>query len=152
MIYLRCVRGLGITAGFVLLAGCGASQPMASAQTTDEQPVARSSGQSLQEYYLTKFTTLVGSNLPESTFCLRFRSSGHWSNIGSEDFKGTYLKAGKHLFAFGTWPASPDVFLSLQGSVNPKRGSGTFMISGFTGYASGGGTYVMTGKQNKTCS
>jgi hypothetical protein len=42
--------------------------------------------------------------------------------------------------------------MSLQGSVNAKQGSGTFIVSGVNGYISGGGTFTMTGKQNKTCS
>jgi hypothetical protein len=42
--------------------------------------------------------------------------------------------------------------MSLQGSVNAKQGSGTFIISGINGYLSGGGSFAMKGKQNKSCS
>jgi hypothetical protein len=44
------------------------------------------------------------------------------------------------------------VYLSLQGPVNAKQGSGHFIVSWMNGYVSGGGTFTMTGKQNKTCS
>jgi hypothetical protein len=60
--------------------------------------------------------------------------------------------SGKDLFASGVWLPSPPVYLSLVGSINAKQGSGQFIISGMGGYASGGGTFTMTRKQNKTCS
>jgi hypothetical protein len=107
---------------------------------------------SLQGYYLTKFTTVVGNALPESSFCFGFKSSGSWSNTGSEGFSGTYLISHKELFASALWLPSPAVYMSLQGSVNAKQGSGTFIISGGNGDISGGGTFTMTGKQNKSCS
>ncbi len=119
--------------------------------STGVPPVARSAERSLQGYYLAEFTTEVGSGLPESSFCFRFKSSGSWSNTGSESFSGTYLTAGKELFASAVWFYSPVVYLSLQGSVNAKQGSGHFIISGVNGYTSGGGTFSMTRKQ-KSCS
>ncbi len=106
---------------------------------------------SLQGYYLAKLTTKVGNGLPESSFCFRFESSGSWSNTGSEGFSGTYLISGKDLFASAVWLPSPAVYMSLQGTVNAKQGSGTFIISGVNGEVSGGGTFSMTVKQNKSC-
>jgi hypothetical protein len=41
--------------------------------------------------------------------------------------------------------------MSLQGCLNAKHGSGKFIISGVNGYVSGGGTFTMAGKQNKSC-
>jgi hypothetical protein len=106
---------------------------------------------SLQGYYLARFTTVVGNALPESSFCFGFMSSGSWSNTGSEAFSGTYLMSRKELFASGLWLPSPAVYMSLQGSVNAKQGSGTFIISGGNGDISGGGTLTMKGKRDKSC-
>jgi hypothetical protein len=137
-----------------LLAGCGGSQPVtdaASASTTGVQSATRSAQESLKGYYLAKFTTVVGSG-PPSSFCLKFTSSGSWVGIGGGGLSGTYLTSGKELFASAIWLASPVVFLSLQGSVNAKRGSGIFVLSDENGNVNGGGTYTMTGEQNKSCS
>lgn len=143
---------VSVCAAAAILAGCGGSQPMTSAPGTGVQSATRSAERSLKGYYLAKFTTEVGNSLPESSFCFRFKSSGSWSNTGSEDFNGTYLISGKELFASAVWLPSPAVYLSLQGSVNAKQGSGIFIISGVNGYVSGGGTFTMTGKQDKSCS
>jgi predicted small lipoprotein YifL len=129
------------------LAACGGSQPMTSAPSAEVQPAARSQQQSLKGYYLANFTTVVGGGLPGSSLCIRFKSSGSWSSSGSENFNGTYLTSGKGLYASGGWLPSPAVFMSLQGSVNAKQGSGHFIISGVNGYASGGGTFTMTRAQ-----
>ncbi len=107
--------------------------------------------ESLQGNYLAKFTTVVGNALPESSFCFDFKSSGNWSNTGSEGFSGTYLMSGKELFASALWLPSPAVYMNLQGSVSANQGSGTFIISSGNGDISGGGTFTMTGKQNKSC-
>jgi hypothetical protein len=37
------------------------------------------------------------------------------------------------------------VYMSLQGSINAKQGSGIFVIGGVGGDVSGGGTFTMTG-------
>jgi hypothetical protein len=57
----------------------------------------------------------------------------------------------KELFASALWLPSPAVYMSLQGSVSAKEGSGTFIISSGNGDTSGGGTFIMTSKQNKSC-
>jgi len=146
-------HAFGICVAVAVLAGCGGSQqPMAGAPSAGGQPARRFQQQSLNGYYLTKFTTMAGSSLPESSLCIRFKSSGSWSSSGSETFNGTYLTAGKELFASGVWFYSPVVYLSLQGSVNAKQGSGHFIVSWVNAYVSGGGTFTMTGKQNKNCS
>lgn len=142
---------LGSCAAAAMLTACSGSPPMTGATSTGVQPATRSAEQSLQGYYLAKFTTVVGSGLPESSFCFRFKSSGSWSNTGSESFSGTYLTAGKELFASAVWFYSPVVYLSLQGSVNAKQGSGHFIISWMNGYTSGGGTFTMT-RAKKGCS
>lgn len=143
---------LTISAAAALLAGCGGSQPVTDAPSTAVQSATHSPERSLQGYYLAKLTTEVGNGLPGSTLCIRFKPSGSWSSSGSENFNGTYLTSGKDLFASGVWLPSPPVYLGLVGSVNAKQGSGKFIISGMGGYASGGGTFTMTHKQNKTCS
>ena len=145
-------RAFGACVAIGMLAACGGSQPMTGAPSTGVQPATRSQHQSLNGYYLTKFTTVVGYSLPGSSLCIRFKSSGSWSSSGSENFNGTYLTSGKELYASAVWLPSPAVYMSLQGSVNAKQGSGTFIVSGVNGYISGGGTFTMTGKQNKTCS
>jgi hypothetical protein len=114
-------------------------------------PSARENAGSLQGYYLAKLTTKVGSGLPESSFCFRFKSSGTWSNTGSEGFSGTYLISGKELFASAVWLPSPAIYMSLQGSVGANQGSGTFIISSANGEVSGGGYFSMMVKQSKSC-
>jgi hypothetical protein len=151
MIDLRFSRfALGVCAAAAIFAGCGGSQTMTSAPSTGVQPATRAaSASTLKGYYLAQFTTVVGNSLPGSSLCLRFKSSGSWS---STSFNGTYLTSGKKLFASGVWLPSPAVFMSFQGSVNAKQGSGTFITSDQNGDIYGGGTFTMTGKQNKTCS
>ena len=106
----------------------------------------------LRGYYLAKFKTVVGNALPESSFCFGFKPSGSWSNTGSEGFSGTYLLSRKELYATALWLPSPAVYLNLQGTVNANQGSGTFIVSGGNGDISGGGTFTMSRKQNKSCS
>jgi hypothetical protein len=135
-----------------MLAGCGGSQPMTGAPTTGGQPATRSAERSsLQGYYLAKLTTEVGNGFPGSSLCFRFKPSGLWSSTGSVSFSGTYLISGKDLFASAIWLPSPAVFLSFQGSVNAKQGSGKFTLSGMNAQVSGGGTFTMTVAQ-KGCS
>lgn len=146
-------RALGVCAAITLLAGCGASQPMMSATNIGVQPATRSAERSsLEGYYLAKLTNVVGNGLPGSSLCFRFKPSGSWSSSGSASFNGTYLVSGKDLFASAIWLPSPAVFLSFQGSVNAKQGSGKFTVSGTNAQVSGGGTFMMTREQNKTCS
>jgi hypothetical protein len=154
MIDFRLGRhGLGVCAVIAILTGCGGlQQPMTGAPSAGGQPARRFQPQLLNGYYLTKFTTVVGSSLPGPSLCIRFKSSGKWSSSGSENFNGTYLTSGKALYAAGIWLPSPAFYLTLQGSVSAKQGSGTFVYVTEIGYAAGGGTFTMTGKQNKTCS
>jgi hypothetical protein len=135
----------------LFLAACGGSQPMTGAPSAPVQPAARSREQSFHGYYLANFTTAVGSGLPGSSLCLRFMSSGLWSSSGSENFNGTYLISGKELFASAVWLPSPAVYMSLQGSVNEKQGSGKFITSGQSGGIFGGGTFTMNRKQKSGC-
>jgi hypothetical protein len=145
----KSLYGFAVSA---LLVGCGGSQPMADSPSTAVQPAKQSPERSIQGYYLAKLTVKVGSGLPGSTLCIRFKPSGSWSSSGSENFNGTYLTSGKDLFASGVWLPSPPVYLGLVGSINAKQGSGKFIISGTSGYASGGGTFTLTSKQkNKAC-
>jgi hypothetical protein len=141
------VTAFAVFATSIVLAGA----PILSKAGRPIKPV-RSAEQSLRGYYLAQFTNVVGSGLPESSFCFRFMPSGAWSNIGSEGFTGTYLVSGKALYASAVWLPSPAVFMSLQGSVNAKQGSGTYIISGMNGSISGGGTFAMTRAQNAGCS
>jgi hypothetical protein len=136
----------------LLLVACGGSQPTEGAPSTAAvQPVTRSLERSLNGYYLAKFTTVVGRS-PESSFCFRFMPSGRWNSTGSVDFGGTYLTAGKELFASAYWPASAAVYMTLHGPINAKQGSGEFIVLNDGGDIYGGGTYTMAGKQNSTCS
>jgi hypothetical protein len=148
MPYLRFGRRvLMITAALVLLVGCGGSQPITGPASAAAQLSTRSADRSLQGYYLARFTTVIGTALPESSFCFRFKSSGAWSNTGSETFAGTYLFTGKELFASALWLPSPAVYLSMQGDADANQGSGTFIVSGGNGSSSAGGTFTMTHKQ-----
>ena len=133
-----------------LLAACGGSQPITGAPSTAVQSATRSPQKALKGYYLATFTTVVGSG--PSSLCLRFMSSGNWSSTGSGGVNGTYLTSGKKLFASANWLPSPAVYLSLLRSVNAKQGSGTFIVTDQNGDANGGGTFVMKGGQNKSCS
>ena len=135
----------------VFLAACGASQPMTPASSTQSQPATRTPAQSLQRYYLAELTTVVGSGLPGSSLCIHFKPSGRWSSSGSENFNGTYLISGNDVFASGVWLPSPAVYMYLAGTIGAKRGSGKFIIPGTSTSISGGGTFTMTAKQNKSC-
>jgi len=152
---------LGICAATILLAACGAL-PLSSSKGQDDtqSPIASAvpagsglaalSARSPHGYYLAKFTTVVGTS-PASSFCFRFMPSGRWNSTGSVYFSGTYLSAGRELFASAVWTPSPAVFMSLQGSVNAGQGSGTFIISEESAITTGGGTFTMTHKQNSNC-
>jgi hypothetical protein len=137
----------------ISLVACGASQPTGAAPgTAAVQPAARSLERSLNGYYLAQFTTVVGRS-PAPSLCFRFMSSGRWYSTSTlVDFSGTYLIAGKELFASAVWPASAALYMTLQGPVNAKHGSGEFIITNDGGDVYGGGTYTMAGKQNSTCS
>ena len=154
---MNCRSIIAALATGIALAACstpgsepsGSASALALARVTT--PLTHGSVGALQGYYLAKFTTLWANALPESFLCFDFTSSGSWSNTGSEAFSGTYLMSRKDLFASALWLPSPAVFLSLQGSVSANQGSGTFIVSGGNGDISGGGTFAMTGKQNKSC-
>ena len=120
---------------------------MTGAPSTGVQPATRSAERSLQGYYLGKFTTEVGNGLPFSSLCLKFTTSGTWSSTDNGGLNGTYLTSGKELFAsaIGYW--SPPVYMSLQGSVNAKQGSGEYIVSQTTGVIFSGGTFTMTRAQ-----
>jgi hypothetical protein len=138
-----------VLTAFVVFAMSIVSPALAGRSVT--VPPVRSPERSLHGYYLATFTTEVGRSLPESTFCLRFKPSGSWSNTGSEGFNGTYLISGKELFASGIWLPSPAVYMSFQASVNAGQGSGKFIITNGNGGIFGGGTFTMRGKQNSGC-
>jgi hypothetical protein len=107
-------------------------------------PLVHSLKQSLRGYYLAEFTAEVGSGLPFSSLCLKFTTSGTWSSTNNGGLNGTYLISGQELFAsaIGYW--SPPVYMSLQGSVNAKQGSGEYIVSQSTGAIFSGGTFTMT--------
>jgi hypothetical protein len=141
---------LGICAATILLAACGGSQSPVASPVLAGSGLAAPSVRSPHGYYLAKFTTVVGSS-PASSFCFRFMPSGRWNSTGSVYFSGTYLSAGRELFASAIWTPSPAVYLSLQGSVNAGQGSGEFIFSGEAANTTGGGTFTMTHKQNSDC-
>ena len=137
----------------LFLAACGGSQPMGSAPSTAAaQTAMRSAKRSLNGYYLAKLTAVVGRS-PASLLCLRFMSSGNWNSTGTVvDFYGTYDIAGKTLYASAAWFASPASYMTLQGPMNAKQGSGGFIVLNESGYISAGGTYTLAENQNSTCS
>ena len=148
MIDLRSVQGFGIIAALALTAGCdGSQQPMSGSPSTAVQSPARSQQQSLNGYYLAKITTVVGNGLPGSSLCFRFKPNGSWSSTGSASFTGTYLTSGKDLFAAAIWLPSPAVFLSFQGIVNAKQGSGKYTSGSQNAQVSGGGTFTLKAAQ-----
>jgi hypothetical protein len=135
----------------LFLGACGGSQPTGGAPSAPVQPAARSLTRSLNGYYLAKFTTVVGTS-PSASLCFRFLPSGRWYSTGTlAEYYGTYLIAGKVLYASAVWPASAALYLTLQGPVNAKKGSGEFIVANDGGDVYGGGTYTMVGKQNSTC-
>ena len=143
-----CRYALAASIAAFVLTGCGGTQPTTGAPSTGLQPATRSAERSsLQGYYLAQLTTVVGSGLPGSSLCFRFKRSGRWFSTGSVSFNGTYLFSGKDLFASAIWLPSPAVFLSFQGSVNANQGSGEFTVSGVNAQVSGGGTFTMTRAQ-----
>jgi hypothetical protein len=147
-----CRQAFGFCAGIGILAGCGGSQqPVSGAPSTGVQPATRFQQQSLNGYYLAKISTVVGNGLPGSSLCFRFKPNGSWSSTGSASFTGTYLTSGKDLFAAAIWLPSPAVFLSFQGIVSAKKGSGKYTSSGQNAAVSGGGTFTLTAAQ-KGCS
>ena len=151
MIGSRFVLAASLAALF--LSACGGSQSTGSAPNTAAvQAATRPLERSLNGYYLAQFTKVVGTN-PAPSLCLRFMSSGRWYSTSTlVNYMGTYLIAGKELFASAVWPASAALYLTLQGPINAKQGSGEFIISNDGGDITAGGTYVMTGDQNSTCS
>jgi hypothetical protein len=144
-------RAFGAWVAIGMLAGCGGSQPIARPLSAEIQPATRSPERSLNGYYLAKITTVVGNGLPGSSLCFRFKPNGSWSSSGSASFTGTYLTSGKDLFAAAIWLPSPAVFLSFQGIVNAKQGSGKYTSGSQNAQVSGGGTFTMTAAQ-KGCS
>jgi hypothetical protein len=157
MIDLRSARYvLGVCAAIAMLAGCGESQATTGAASAAVQPAARARAKSFHGYYLAKFTDVVGATLPFSSVCLRFTSSSsgsgyNWSSIPATTFVGTYLISGNTLFASAIAPWSPDIYASLQGSVNAKEGLGDYIVMQPNGYLYSGGTFTMTRAQ-KGCS
>jgi hypothetical protein len=150
LVSLALIIGAG-----ALFAGCGGSQPPIGTPGTIAQSraAATHAGRdvSLRGYYLAKFTTVVGSGLPFSSLCLKFTTSGTWSSTDNGGLKGTYLISGKELFASALAYWSPPVYMTLEGSVNAKQGSGEYIVGQTTGVMFSGGTFTMTRKQNKTC-
>jgi hypothetical protein len=144
---------LAATLAAFIFAACGGSQPMTVAAGAAVQPAARPSEHSFRGYYSAKFTDTVGSTLPFSSLCLRFTSSGTWSNVPSGNvFNGTYLISGNELFASAIAPWSPVLYASLQGSVNAKQGSGDYIVmQPGNGDIYSGGTFTMTRAGKKHC-
>jgi len=149
-----CSRfALAASLAVLSLEACGGSPAIGVAPSTAAvQPATRSFERHVNEYYLARFTTVVGRS-PASSLCFRFISSGRWNSTGTlVEFYGTYRIAGKELFASAVWPASAALYLTLQGPINAKQGSGEFIISNDGGDITAGGTYVMTSDQNSSCS
>jgi hypothetical protein len=144
---------LAASLAVLFLAGCGGSQPMTAAAGAPVQAAAtRSKEPSFHGYYLAKFTDVVGSTIPFSSLCLRFRAGGIWSSVPANAFVGTYLVSGGQLFASGVGPWSPDVYASLQGSINGKQGSGDYIVmQPGNGDLYSGGTFTMTRMGKKHC-
>jgi hypothetical protein len=142
-----------------MLTGCGESQPRVATPALASRGLAVPLGRSFHGYYLAKFTDVVGATLPFSSkgyVCLRFTSStsssGYkWSSVPATTFVGTYLISGNTLFASAIAPWSPDIYASLQGSVNAKQGSGDYIVMQPNGNLYSGGTFTMTRKR-KGCS
>jgi hypothetical protein len=135
----------------VFLAACGGSQPGTGAPSAAFQPAARLSEESFRGYYSATFTDVVGSTLPFSSLCLQFKPSGAWQSVPSNSFSnGTYLLSGNELFASAQAPWSPVGYVSLQGSVNAKQGSGNYIVQ-FSGAIYSGGTFTMTRAGEKHC-
>lgn len=144
-------RAFGVVA-VGLLVGCGGSQqPLSGESSAAVQSAAHPQQQSLNGYYLAKITTVVGNGLPGSSLCFRFKPDGSWSSSGSVSFTGTYLASGKNLFAAAIWLPSPAVYLSFQGTISAKQGSGKYTNGSQDAQVSGGGTFTLTAAQ-KNCS
>ena len=134
-----------------LLTGCGRSQPPIGAPGAGVQPATRAGAKSFHGYYLAKFTHEVGSTLTFSSVCLRFTSSSsgsgyNWSSVPPTTFVGTYLISGNTLFASAIAPWSPNIYASLQRSVNAKQGSGDNIYASLQGSVNakqGSGDYIV---------
>lgn len=155
---MRTFARFALTIGTVaLFAGCGGSQPPAATPGLVSRGPAAPLARFFHGYYLAKFTDSVGATLPFSSVCLRFTSSTSsssykWSSIPPTTFVGTYLISGNTLFASAIAPWSPDIYASLQGSVNATQGFGDYIVMQPNGDMYSGGTFTMMRKQNKTCS
>ena len=103
-------------------------------------------------YYLARFTTEVGSDLPYSGLCLRFTASGTWSALHNPGLSGTYLISGWDVFAsaLGNW--SPRVHMSLEGPITAKQGAGKYIVSQTNGAIFSGGTVTMIREYSSGCS
>ncbi len=139
-----------------ILAGCGGSPPPIATPALAGRGLAVPLGRSFHGHYLAKFTDVVGATLPFSSVCLRFTSSSsgsgyNWSSVPATTFVGTYLISGNKLFASALAPWSPDIYASLQGSVNAKQGSGDYIVMQPNGDLYSGGTFTMT-REQKGCS
>jgi hypothetical protein len=86
-----------------------------------------------------------------ATLCLRFVPSGAWSSIPPNALDGTYFISGNELFASAVGPWSPDVYASLQGSVNAEQGSGDYIVMQSSGAIYSGGTFTMRRERNSNC-
>jgi hypothetical protein len=81
-----------------------------------------------------------------------FTPSGTWSALHNSGLNGTYLVSGKEVFAsaIGNW--SPPVYMSLQGSITAKQGSGEYIVSQTNGDIFSGGTFTMIREYSSGCS
>jgi hypothetical protein len=125
---------------------------MTSAPSAGVQPATRSQQQSLKGYYLTQFTTQVGSTLTFSSLCLQFKASGAWSSVPANTFIGTYAMHGDELFAPALAPWSPTIYATLQGSIDGARGSGDYIVMQPNGDLYSGGTFTLTREGKNHCS
>jgi hypothetical protein len=149
MISSRLALATSLAALF--LAACGGSQLTTGALSAAVQLATHSSEQSFHGYYLAKFTDVVGSTIPFSSLCLRFKSSGTWSSVPPNAFIGTYLTSGNELFASALAPWSPTIYATLQGSVNGTQGSGDYIVMQPNGSLYSGGTFTMTRAGKNHC-
>ena len=148
-IVLTAFAAFAISVG--LVAAAILPNAIASPSTVASSALAFPSARSFHGYYLATFTDEVGSTLPFSSLCLRFKPSGTWANLPNGNwFNGTYLISGNELFASAIAPWSPVLYASFQGSVNATQGSGDYIVMQSNGDIYSGGTFTLT--RNSSCS
>jgi hypothetical protein len=114
-------------------------------------PAIHSPKHSFNRYYLIEFLSEVGSTVTP-VMCANFTSAGSWASPRTFGFSGTYLTSGKDIFASGVFQTSPQAYVSLQGAVNKKGGSGTYTFIDNNGNLYGGGKFTMLREYSSGCS